>query len=177
MDLSRTREWLSRVYTTGQQIGGTSMKQDPAYFQANYEAAYGAFRKKMTTFSRNAVHRLPGYDVEDIEQELAMVLARVVRDYDPDKGASFNTVAQQSFQNRIRDLIRMVTTKSRTAIMVYLDEDDVQRVIEAVYNTHSAEDEVLARQMLAEMDVDVLRVALTMTPQERRAAKRHLRSA
>lgn len=153
------------------------MKQDPANFENNFDLAYSAFKKKMTTFSRNAVHRLPGYDVEDIEQELCMVLARVVRDYDPDKGASFNTVAQQSFQNRIRDLIRMVTTKSRTAVMVYLDADDVQRVIEAVYNTHSAEDEVLAREILADMDVDVLRVALTMTPAERKAAKKHLRVA
>ncbi len=121
------------------------MKQDPARFDECFSAAYAEFRKKMTTFSRNSVHAVKGYDVEDIEQELCIVLARVVRDYDPDKGASFNTVAQQSFQNRIRDLIRQVNTQSRTAIMVYLDVEDVQRVVEAVFNTHSAEDEVMAR--------------------------------
>lgn len=153
------------------------MKQDPAHFVSNYNAAFAAFEKKMHTFARNSVHKIPGYDVDDIVQELSMTLMRVVRDYDPNKGASFNTVAQQSFQNRIRDLIRMVSTKSRTAVMVYLDADDVQRVIEAVYNTHSAEDEVLAREILADMDVDVLRVALTMTPAERKAAKKHLRVA
>lgn len=150
------------------------MKQDPARFENNFEAAYAAFSGKMRTFARNAIHRLPGYDLEDIEQELAMVLARVVRDYDPDKGASFNTVAQQSFQNRIKDLIRKVSTKSRTAIMVYLDDDDVNTVIENYFATASAEEEALALAALGEIDPEVLQVALTLSPAEKR---RHLRVA
>jgi DNA-directed RNA polymerase specialized sigma subunit len=154
------------------------MKQNPAYFDAHFEAAHTMFKKKITTFSRNAVHSLPGMDIEDIEQELCIVLARVVRDYDPDKGASFNTVAQQSFQNRIRDLIRMVSTKSRTAIMVYLDEDDTTNVIQAYLATASTEEEVIAREMINAIDPDVLRVALEMSPAEKKAAaKRHLKVA
>lgn len=154
------------------------MKQDPARFDECFAAAHTMFKKKITTFSRNSVHAIPGYDVEDLEQELFIVLARVVRDYDPDKGASLNTVAQQSFQNRIKDLIRQVNTKSRTAILVYLDGEDVQRAVERVFNTWSAEDVVMAREALAGFDPDVIRVAIELSPHERRTlAKRGVRVA
>lgn len=134
----------------------------------NFNAAYKAFRGKIHTFARNAVHRVPGYEVEDIEQELCYILMRCVRDYDPNKGASFNTLTQASFQRRILDLIRLVNTKSRKATIVYLEQDEVRAAIEHAYGVPSAEDEAMGMEAVRACDPDEVRAALTLTRAEAR---------
>lgn len=144
------------------------MKQDPARFDANFAQAYRDFKRKINTFARNSSYAIAGFDVEDVEQELCIVLARCVRDYDPDRGASFNTLVQGSFKMRIADLIRYVNTQKRKVDLVYLDDDEVSTGIERMLGTWSAEDEVLAEMMVAEMDPERVRAALTLTKPEAR---------
>lgn len=144
------------------------MKQDPALFDANFEQAYKAFRKKINTFARNSSYAVTGYDIEDMEQELCMVLARTVRDYDPDRGASFNTLFQGNAKRRISDLIRLMNTKGRKATIVYLEAEDVARAVEGIFQAASAEDEVLARLSVAERPAAEWSKALTITPAEQR---------
>lgn len=131
--------------------------------QENFRLAHEAFRGKIHTFARNAVHSIPGMEVEDIEAELMIILARCVRDYDPNAGASFNTLAQGSFQRKIMDLRRKATTKGRTATLVYLDADDVREAIEGFLTDGcSAEELALAPYGLDEHTLDWVRAHLTM---------------
>ena len=148
------------------------MKQSPAVFDTNFALAYQAFKKKINTFARNSSYAIEGYDVEDVEQELCMILAKCVRDYDPDRGASFNTLVQGSFQRRIGDLIRKMNTQSRKATYVYLDDDEVRLVVEGAFNTASAEDEVMARLTVAALPVADVTKALTLTPLERKRLRK-----
>jgi DNA-directed RNA polymerase specialized sigma subunit len=90
------------------------------------------------------------------------VLMRCVRDYDPNKGASFNTLAQGSFQKKIIDLRRKANTKSRSAVMVYLDQDEVRHAVEGFLTTASAEDIVHAVYGMDEGVLDYVRNNLTM---------------
>lgn len=148
------------------------MKQDPKKFDANFALAYQAFKKKIHTFARNSSYAIEGYDIEDVEQELCMILAKCVRDYDPDRGASFNTLVQGSFQRRIGDLIRKMNTQSRKTTLVYLEEDEVRLAVEGVFNTCSAESEVMARLSIAALPADKVIKALTLTPAEQRRLRR-----
>lgn len=127
-----------------------------------FNLAYEAFKGKIKTFSRNAVGTIPGMDIEDIEQELCYSLMRCVRDYDPAKGASFNTLAQGSFQRKIIDLRRKANTKSRSAVIVYLDQDEVRYAVEGFLTTASAEDIVNAVYGLDEDVLNYVRANLTM---------------
>jgi DNA-directed RNA polymerase specialized sigma24 family protein len=128
-----------------------------------FALAYDAFKGKIRTFARNAVHSIPEMDIEDIEQELCYILMRCVRDYDPNKGASFNTLTQGSFQRKIMDLKRKAHTKGRTATLVYLDADEVREAIEGYLTDNcTAEDLALAPYGLDEVTLDWVRAHLTM---------------
>lgn len=132
---------------------------DPVKFNLAYEA----FKGKIHTFARNAVGSIPGLDIEDIEQELCQTLMRCVRDYDPNKGASFNTLTQGSFQRKIMDLKRKANTKSRTATLVYLDQDEVRDAIEGLLGTvSSAEDVAISIYCIDEDVLSHVRRHLTM---------------
>jgi hypothetical protein len=131
--------------------------------QHNYQLAHEAFKGKARTFARNAVHSIPGWEIEDIEAELFIVLARCVRDYDPNMGASFNTLVQGSWQRKIMDIRRKATTKGRTATLVYLDAEDVQVSIERFLTDNcSAEQIALAPDMLDDQTLDYVRRHLKM---------------
>lgn len=144
------------------------LKQDPASFDANFAEAYREFKKKINTFARNSSYAVEGYDVEDMEQELCMVLARTVRDYDPDRGASFNTLFQGNCKRRISDLIRLMNTKGRKATIVYLEAEEVSRAVDSIFRAASAEDEYMALRMLKQYYPHEVQEALTLTKAERR---------
>lgn len=122
-------------------------------FEEKWEATQRLYGRKCNTFARNCYYGLPGFDVEDVEQEMLIVLWRCVRNYDPNKGASFNSFFQQCAKFRVRDLLRQANTKGRKAEIVYLNEEDLQFAIEAYLSVDSAEVVALQR---AEIDRYVL---------------------
>jgi DNA-directed RNA polymerase specialized sigma24 family protein len=143
------------------------MVSRPTHFrdmdQENFRLAYEAFKGKIRTFARNAVHSIPGMEREDIEAELLIILARCVRDYDPNAGASFNTLTQGSFQRKIMDLRRKATTKGRTATLVYLDAEEVRIAINGMLTDgQTTEDIALAPYSLDEGTLDWIRKNLKM---------------
>lgn len=128
--------------------------------QERFTAALKEYAGKIRTFARNSAYALPGYEVEDVEQELRVVLWQCCEKYNPGKGARFNTYFQQIALNRIRDLIRKADTQARAGdkLLVSLERDDVAVTVDAeiaamrVFTTDmsSAEDHALARITLWE---------------------------
>lgn len=86
-----------------------------------FEAAQVEYKSKIKTFARSAYKQLPGHSVEDVEQELLVVLWRCVQNYDPNKGATFNTLFQGSARNRIISLVRFASSQKRFAEVISLD--------------------------------------------------------
>lgn len=111
---------------------------------ANFEAAQIRYGGTIRTFARSCVHRLPGYDLDDIEQELLVVLWQCVLKYDPDKGAGFNSLFQGCAKNKVISLIRHMETKGRKGTVVYLEQEDVALAVQSLYTDASAEDWYLA---------------------------------
>jgi RNA polymerase sigma factor (sigma-70 family) len=111
----------------------------------NFEQAQVAYAGTIRTFARNCVNQLPGYDIEDIEQELLVELWKCVQKYDPNKGASFNTLFQGCARNKVITLLRHVNTKGRKATIVYLEDEAVAAAVAEVEGTMSAEDIALGR--------------------------------
>src|SRR5215218_9180629 len=97
---------------------------------SNFEQAQVAFKGTIRTFARNCVHQLPGFAQEDIEQELLMVLWLCVQKYDPNKGASFNTLFQGCARNKVISLVRSAQTQKRKALWVNLDAEAVAAEVE-----------------------------------------------
>lgn len=125
-----------------------------------FEAAQVDYRGKIRTFARNSVNQIPGFDLEDIEQELLVVLWQCVIKYDPNKGASFNTLFQGCARNKVITLIRHGNTKGRKASVVSLDDEAVRLAVDEADRWGSAEDIVLANlSILDRFDTDQLYVA------------------
>ena len=118
----------------------------------NFELAQVAWKGKIRTYARNSFHGIPGFDADDVEQELLSVLWKCVQTYDPIKGATFNTYAQQSFRNRISDLKRSANQLKRKADLVSLDEESVQIAVDERIQVMSAEDAAMLRVRLQEVD-------------------------
>lgn len=110
----------------------------------NFEQAQVAYRGTIRTFAYNCVHQLPGFAIEDIEQELLFVLWKCVQNYDPNKGASFNTLFQGSARNKVISLVRAAGTQKRKALWVNLDDDAVRAAVDGILFQGSAEDSALA---------------------------------
>jgi len=113
---------------------------------ARFEASVVEYRGTIRTFARNSVRQLPSMDIEDIEQELLMVLWKCVQNYDPSRGASFNTLFQGSAKNKIIGLIRHYSTKKRNGdyLLTSINTDEMSAVIESMHKDGSAEDWYLA---------------------------------
>ena len=114
-------------------------------FEDRWSAAQTRYKGTIRTFARNCVAQLPGYSIEDIEQELLVILWKCVLNYDPDKGASFNTLFQGSARRRVISLIRTASTLSRTGVNVSLDIEAVAAAVDDHLSTCSAEDRLLTR--------------------------------
>lgn len=117
---------------------------------AKWAASQAAFAGKITTFARNSYHQVPGFSQEDMEQELLEVLWWCTFDYDPNRGATFNTFVQTSFKNRIGTLIKHANAQKRAAEWVSLDIEAVAAVVEQGNPIMSAEDIGMFRIMLSE---------------------------
>lgn len=145
------------------------MGEASASFPYRWRLTYEAYRKKIHTFARNEVWRLQGYAVEDLEQELLEVLYNTVLDYDPNRGAKFNTYFTQRAKNRIATLARRDMAQCRNAIVYSIDQEGALRnlimgdsvskgdrgflnlsVIDNIF-TDSPEEEVMAWEGLREM--------------------------
>lgn len=119
--------------------------------EKKWTLAQREYAGKIRTFARNSYYKLPGHDVEDVEQELLVVLWECVMNYDPTKGAKFNTYFQQSAKNRIITLIRFAEAKRRTATVTTLDDDAVRAVAEETCYQRDLQDTVLDRLQLEEL--------------------------
>lgn len=106
---------------------------------ARWSATYDQYKGKVRTFARNSYQQMPGYSIEDVEQELLVVLWECVRHYDPNKGASFNTYFQGSARNRVITLVRHFSTKSRKAVVTSLDVEAVASAVDQCFAQDSAE--------------------------------------
>lgn len=117
---------------------------------ARWEAARRLYGGKVRTFARNSFRQIPGFDREDVEQELLIVLWNCVQKYDPNKGASFNTLFQGCAKNKVISLIRHFETQSRKAVVVSLGEDEVARAVDQYLAVSSAEEIGLMRMQISE---------------------------
>lgn len=127
-----------------------------------WAAAQAAFRNKIHTFAVNSYRQIPGYSVEDMEQELMEVLWWCTFDYDPHRGATFNTFFQSSARNRISSLIRYSNAKRRKADWVSLEEEDVRSAVESLLARNVVEDRAIDRcelQSLVQANPSLLDVA------------------
>lgn len=137
----------------------------------NFELAQVAWRGKIHTYAQNSYRTIPALDVDDVEQELLSVLWRCVQTYDPAKGATFNTYAQQGFRNRISDLKRHGNQLKRKADLVSLTDEAVQAAIDERVQVMSAEDAAMLRVRIQEADRDLVLRMMRMTDrgEEKRA--------
>jgi len=83
---------------------------------------------------------VPGYDIEDLQQEARIAIYNTARAFDPSKGC-FYTVAKRSIHNRLASLLTKARAKKRTAFMQSLDEP-------------LADDGMEFHELLAGMDFD-----------------------
>lgn len=118
-----------------------------------FEMAMPAYSKKIKTFSRIHGKEVPGYDHQDLEVELQEILWLVCAVYDPDKGATFNTLFWQSANNRLKDLKKAAFRHKRAAnLSTYsLDVEAVRWTVEQMNLHPSSEDEILARVTVSEV--------------------------
>lgn len=117
---------------------------DSAEAYRRFEAAQVSYKRTIRTFARNCVHQLPDMDIEDIEQELLVILWKACVNYDPDRGASFNTLFQGSARNRVISLVRHYNTKGRKGLVVSLSDEDIAAAVADLHADGSAEDWYLA---------------------------------
>lgn len=143
-------------------------------FEEKWELAQRRYVKTIRTFARNCVNQLPGFDLDDVEQEMLVVLWRCVLNYDPNKGGSFNTLFQGSARNRCITLIRTASTKSRTGVNVSLDVEAVAQAVDEAFNEMSTEDRCMfreeIREMVAEHGADAIFNGLRGRPRARKAS-------
>lgn len=118
---------------------------------SRFEAAQVAYQKKIRTIAHWNFQKGPGFARQDLEQELLVVLWRCVQNYDPNIGASFNTLFTGSARNRIVSLIRHATTQKRVAVLTSLEEEGIQLAIDRVLNEPSAEDTALLHMRIKGM--------------------------
>lgn len=119
-----------------------------------FAQAQPIYRKKIRTFSRKKamLRVIPGYDQCDFENDLLEVLWMACRTYDPNKGASFNTLFWQMAGNHFISLHRKASSQKRVGDYerISLDEDTVRETISELRSDPSAEDEFLAKLSVIE---------------------------
>lgn len=118
--------------------------------EGNFALAHRQNAKLIKTYSRNSFFHIPGFSEDDMEQELLAVLWFAVQNYDPTRGAFFNSYMQQCFRNRISTLRRAVECPKRSAELVSLDVEAVQLAIDTRRSLPSAEDTAVQREDVRE---------------------------
>lgn len=97
-----------------------------------FELAQVAYRKMIKAYAWQCAWILPGYDHQDLENELLEVLWLACKSYDPDKGMKFNTWFRQRVKQRFLDLEKSAKRKKRAGDydQISLDAADVRVAIE-----------------------------------------------
>lgn len=109
-----------------------------------FELAQTQYAKKIATFSKKTFRFIPGFEQDDLENEMLEVLWRCVNAYDPNKGAGFNTLFWRSAHNRLKTIRRHYSAKKRAAEWVLLDEEAFAAICDQIISDYSAEDWYLA---------------------------------
>ncbi len=93
---------------------------------------------------------LIGGDTEDLIQEGMIGLLSAIREYDPDKGASFKTFANICIHNRIQSAVRSASQKKHRPLNDCVPFDDVlsdeSKSLGTRFSHPSPEEQVLARE-------------------------------
>lgn len=107
-----------------------------------FGAAYPQYERKIRTYSRCHFKEVPGMGQDDLENELAEVLWAVCLAYDPNYGATFNTLFWQSAGNRLKDLKKAAYRLKRVihTNTTSLDVEGVRYAVEQARLEDSAED-------------------------------------
>lgn len=115
--------------------------------ETDFLDAQVAYQSKIHTFARNSYHQIPGYSIDDMEQETLIVLWKCVQRYNPDAGATFNTFFWQSARNNISDMTSKAMTQKRQtewfsplSPVEILDEDSFTMICDQYLTEMSAED-------------------------------------
>lgn len=133
---------------------------DRRTLEERFRVAQQRYNGTIRTFARNCVFQLPGMDVEDVCQELLMVLWKCVQNYDPNRGASFNTLFQGSARNQVIGLVRTANAQKRgKGRVVTLDPEAFSLAAERMSIEGSAEDWYFAIAEHGERFVEELDVA------------------
>ncbi len=122
---------------------------------------------------------LVGAETEDLAQEAMIGLVKAIRDYSPDRGASFRTYATRCIRNQIRTAItaagRQKHQPLNTYISIYADstEEGEKLLSELALREDSGNPEalVLRKEGLEELEE---RMQLKLSPLERRVAELYL---
>jgi hypothetical protein len=114
----------------------------PTEISERFQLAYPAYERKMSTFSRIRAKEVPDMGADDLFNEIAEVLWRVCLAYDPNKGATFNTVFWQAAGNHLKDLKKAAFRHKRVihSMTTSLDVDAVRYAVEELTLEDSAED-------------------------------------
>jgi hypothetical protein len=114
--------------------------------EERFRYAYPAYERKINTFSRIRAREVPGMGQDDLANEIAEVLWRVCLAYDPNKGATFNTVFWQAAGNHLKDLKKAAFRQKRIihAMTTSLSDEGVQWAVENATLEDSAEDVAMA---------------------------------
>lgn len=128
--------------------------------QDNFVLAYDTYRGKIATFTnylsihvgRNlrAWEDLSGWTKDDWNQEFCLVLWRCVRQYDPMKGAKFNSYLFSCLRNRAISITRGMCAKSRMAKWVDVNDPIILSQIDLVMMELPADVESEMRNILLE---------------------------
>ncbi len=98
---------------------------------------------------------LHGGDSEDLLQEGMLGLLYAIREYDPQKGASFRTYAETCIRSRIQSAIRSAARKKHAPLNDGIPLDDVlsdeSQSLGARLIQRSPEEQVLARETESEL--------------------------
>lgn len=133
---------------------------DSRTLEQRFDAARREHAGTIRTFARNCVFQLPGFDLDDVQQELLVVLWRCVKNYDPNRGASFNTLFQGSARNHVIGLVRTANAQKRGKDkMTTLSDEAFQLAVEQMSIEGSAEDWYFAIAEYGERFVDELELA------------------
>ena len=119
-----------------------------------FERAQPVYRNKIRAIaaSKARLRIIPGYDESDFENDLLEVLWMACRTYDPNKGASFNTLFHQMSHNHLISLHRKASSQKRIGDYerISLDAEEVRTAISELRSDPSAETEYLARLTVEE---------------------------
>jgi DNA-directed RNA polymerase specialized sigma24 family protein len=122
---------------------------------ARFEQASPIYSRKIRSYSRQKLRNrsLPSTGQDDLENELLEVLWLCCLGYDPNAGATFNTFFWTAAENRYLDLHKAASRQKRVGDYerVWLEDEDVQRVVSERCVAGSAEEEAMAQMLVVEV--------------------------